>query len=142
MGWRPDRAQHLSGQTDSPVTLRLTGRFARGARVTGARATVRRGILTLSLPAGRFVVSVRPAARARLQLTLRCAGRGVVARVTGAAHGRVTVYVGRRRVASRSRVRIGPAAFGHARRWEVRATVRLANGTRIHLRRSLAACRS
>jgi hypothetical protein len=30
----------------------------------------------------------------------------------------------------------------HARRWVVRATVELANGRRIHLRRSLAACRS
>jgi pimeloyl-ACP methyl ester carboxylesterase len=141
MGWTPGLAQHLSGQTDSAVTLRLTGEYGAGSAVTGARATVGRTAVTLELPAGRFDVSVQPAALARPELSLRCAGHGVLVRVTGAGHGRVTIYVGRRRVAARTRVRIGAGAFGHARRWVVRATVALANGRRIRLRRSLAACR-
>jgi hypothetical protein len=102
---------------------------------------VGRTALTLQLTAGRFDVSVQPGARARPELSLRCAGHGVLARVTGAGHARVTVYVGRRRVASRVRAHIGAGAFGHARRWVVRATVELANGRRIRLHRSLAACR-
>jgi hypothetical protein len=60
MGWLPADAQRVSGTTDTPVTLVLTGAYGRRTSVRGVPASSVRGRVTLTLPAGPFDVTIAP----------------------------------------------------------------------------------